>query len=525
MKKLISIIALIITATLSTFLVKSTDTDDIKEFLKKHKIIASKSDLYYSYDQISKKYPWGLVVKKQDEYFVTDLDGNKLNERGFKRIGSFDEYGVAKVETAENFVGLMNNQGDLVAETLYDKIGHFAEDHLAIVEKRIPYNSQGNSGQIRYKSREGLVRRSGEFVVRPEYANITYLEDVGLYHIDYYFYQENLGSKESLFSARYGWLDNATYDSIGKFKDGLAIVKTKNHSGLINQDGSIVIPPIYRTVFEESEGLIRVDTERETAFFDVKGNIVLPFSKHRGGLFNYGVSIVHSPNRPRKVALMDKTGRFLSDYIYENIKPFKFYSELDQVLAIAEPLNSRFVGIIDTTGKFVIEPKYSQINYDQKGFFSTMTYVFSTDRSAATKKFRYLIDIQGNEYVDLGTTNPDVDKPEGIGKLGIVSQSRGVIAKPVYDDVRAVFSDTISVQQNELWGIINSDNDPLLPIKYQAINIISTSFAMVKQKGLWGVVNPQDNKVIVPMDYDALEYLSLTQINAKKHNKWRVIDI
>ncbi|MFQ3229051.1 MAG: hypothetical protein ACI9DO_000409, partial [Reinekea sp.] len=302
MKKIAIVVVLTLMAGLIAVFVKDMDSSKVNALLKEYKIIASKSDLYYSYDQITKKHPWGLVVKNEGLYFITDLDGNLLNEQGFKRIGSFDGYGMAEVESSEGLLGLINSQGEIILEALYDDINKFGEDQLAIVETRIPYGDQHGTQQVRYKSREGLIDRSGRFVIEPEFFNITYLEDINLYNVDYFHYQESLGSKESLFSASSGWLENATYDDIGKFKDGLAIVTKNKQSGLINQDGSIVIPPIYRNVFEVSEGLIRVDTERETAFFDVTGNIVIPFSDHRGGIFNHGVSIVYPPKSNRKVA-------------------------------------------------------------------------------------------------------------------------------------------------------------------------------------------------------------------------------
>ncbi|WP_028672541.1 WG repeat-containing protein [Saccharospirillum impatiens] len=394
MKKTGLILFLVATVFLTARFATTVDRETVTQFLKDYKIIASKPDIYYSYDRISKTYPWGLIAKKDDVYFMTDPDGNKINERGFQKIGSFNDYGLAEVENSEGMVGLINTAGELIADTAYYDINPFGEDELAIVEVLIPYDSSGSgdSQQVSYKGREGLISTAGELVVEPEYFNITYREDVALYHINYYYYGEKLGSRNSLFSATDGWLENSTYDSIGKFENGVAVVTKDGLDGLIDTKAETIIPPMYNNVFEASEGLLRVDnTDDQSAFFDIEGNIVIPFRDYRIPThFKHGISIVLSPDSNfsrRKAALMDRTGEMLTDYIYDDFEPFNHYEDIDRVLTMAGPHGSRFNGLIDTAGNYVVAPKYSDIEYDKAGYFRTVTFVFSEERNTPTKKF------------------------------------------------------------------------------------------------------------------------------------------
>ncbi|WP_028672542.1 WG repeat-containing protein [Saccharospirillum impatiens] len=125
----------------------------------------------------------------------------------------------------------------------------------------------------------------------------------------------------------------------------------------------------------------------------------------------------------------------------------------------------------------------------------------------------------------MGFSNPNGDKPDSIGKLGILDNNRTIISEPVYDDVRPEYDSTILVKQGQQWGVVNNQNETLLPIEYQAIDIITSTFSLVKLNNRWGVFDLQEGELILPIEYDELEYLSLTQINARKNNQWSIVDI
>lgn len=533
MKKILVYTLAFLTLGALSFIASNVDSRAVNDLLKRYKIIASKPDVYYSYDQISRTYPWGLVAKTGDDYYLTDLDGNKLNERGFRRIHSFDEYGLAKVENNDRLVGLISSRGELIADTLYNDIEPFGEDQLAIIERQVPYTSNSSASenqQVHYKHREGLIDITGNLVIEPEYFNLTYLEQPELYLIDYYYYTENLGSRRSLYSATKGWLENATFDSIGPFKDGVSIVTKNGRDGLINTNADIVIPPIYDTIFEASEGLMRVDNaDGQSAFFNREGVSVIPFRDYRNPThFKHGVSVVLSPksNRMRRqYALMDREGTLLTDYVFGTVEPFSYYEDINSVLAVAGPHNSRFRGLIDTTGNYIVEPKYSDIEYDKRGYFRTKTYVFSEDRSTSTQSFYYFVDLEGRDFVELSYQNPTGSKPDGLEKLGILDNERNIIAEPMYDDVRPVFDNSIKVQQGQRWGVVNRRNETLLPIDYQAIEIISPSMVFLSKGGQWGAYDLSANRLILPIEYDELAYVSLTQINARQDEQWSIVEV
>ena len=498
---------------------------EIIEVLKEYKIISSIEDREFLPNQITKTFDWGFIIRDKNLYKIANKEGKILTQSGFKWMPKFSKVGIAIIQNSESKYGLINTKGEYLLDTIYQKITDFNDFGLAIVSKDNPYKT--NNGQTSSRRTKGLIDIKGQFKIKPEYFNITYLEDLEIYIIDHHSYQQSKSPlKKSLYSASKGWVENATYDSIGKFKNNLAIVRKDKKQGVINKDGDVVIPLLYEYVFEETEGLIRVSKDKLTAFFDTKGNIVLPFKDNRAGSFNHGVSIVYSKtgnySHP-ELALMNKDGITITDYIFSTIKPFTYYEDIDKTLAFAKPLKSRFGGLIDTAGNYVVKPKFSNINVDKGGYFNASYSVFN--KKSGTQTLSYLIDTSENLYIDIDHKNPDTSKPEGLGKIGLLNRNRQVITEPIYDDAIALYSNTIKVKKGLYWGIVNSKNDILLPIEFQKINIITPEIALVKAKNKWGVHDIQNGKVSIPLEYQEIEVLSLNKIRALKGNKWKTINL
>lgn len=507
-----------------------TDSDKvlIEDKLKEYKIISSRSENSHKFDRVVKHYPWGMIAEKERLLFIADLQGNLLNQSGFKKIDSFNNFDIARVTGINSKYGLLNKKGILIADPIYSKIRKFKTDGLAIVETMTPDStSVNNPNNISHKRSVGIIDTNGKYVVKPEYFNIEYIDDISLYKINHSHFSKN-NPRNSLFSAGKGWVENASYQSIGKFMEGIAIVDKAGKKGVIDRNAEIVIPAIYESVHELKEGLIRVFNDRQTAFFDSKGNIVIPFKKLHANSFEHGVSIVDSQASNftnRKIGLMNKSGKLITGYDFSKIDPFVYYKELDQVLAKAKPINSRFMGIINTAGEYIIKPKYSNLKYDKKGYFAATLYVFGKNSKSKTEKLNYLVDLKGNTFIDTDNSNPNIKKPDPIGKIGILNHERNIISEPYYDDARTLFSNAIAVKESGKWGVINNKNVVIIESKYQDIKLPTPSIALLKSKGLWGILDLKTKKLTLPIEYQEIKVESINQVKAKQGGKWHNLKI
>lgn len=257
------------------FIISGCSESEITNKLKEHYIISSVNDREFSENQIIRTYDWGYIIKDDGAYKLTNKEGKILTLEGFKWEPRFDEGGISIVKNNDSKYGMIDTKGKILIDTIYHKIDPFNEDGLAIITK---YNSTTNqSGKTSNKRVQGLVNRKGEFVVNPEFFNIKYISELGIYNINHHSYQQSeFPLKESLFSASKGWIKNGSYDAIGKFKSGLAIVSQNNIKGVINKHGELIIPISYKYISIE-DNLIKIKKERKTAHFDLNGKMTSTF--------------------------------------------------------------------------------------------------------------------------------------------------------------------------------------------------------------------------------------------------------
>ncbi len=525
MKNILYILLTVYIATLFTAC-SEIDLPNTKGKLKEFKIIPHKPEGLETYDKIVKRYSWGLITQKDDLLYITDSLGIKLNKKGFKNINKFNEFNITTVQNTESKYGLVNIKGEVIADTIYSKIHKFKPDKLAVIELQIPHQNTSNDS-ISYSTKKGIISTKGEVRIKPEYFNIGYNDEINIYKVTHHHYREK-NPKVSLFSSDLGWIDNASFDQIGKFIEGVAIVHKSGKNGLIDRHGNIVIPTLYRTITGPEEGLLRVFDNKNTAFFDTSGNIIIPFNNYSALPFNNGVSIVHSAkstiSRPR-IGLMDKTGIFIKGFEFSKVGPFTFYKDLNKVLAKASPINNLSTGLINTSGEYIFKPMYRDIRPDKQGFFRVTMFNWDKKANSNTKKSFYLVNVDGQVFIDTEQPNPNIKKPDGIDKIGILDLNRKIVSKPIYDNARATYSNTIAVSENGKWGIVNNLNDVIVPIQYQEIEIITPSIALIKENGKWGILNTKNNVLTLPIEYQELKVLSLTQVTAKKNNQWSTINL
>lgn len=154
------------------------------------------------------------------------------------------------------------------------------------------------------------------------------------------------------------------------FKEGMAKFgsKTDNKAGFINRDFEIVIPAVYSSASDFSEGLAAVaDPNENLIYIDKSGNTILEtdydyysvsydtmrFFKDSIDSYSFHEGVAFLPKVRSKTATsnyyIDKSGNIVIDNIYG--------STFSQGLAPAMDENGN-VGFIDKTGTFVIPAQY-----------------------------------------------------------------------------------------------------------------------------------------------------------------------
>lgn len=116
---------------------------------------------------------------------------------------------------------------------------------------------------------------------------------------------------------------SAKYDHIGKFYNGVAIVKLYGKFGAINSEGKEIIKP---------------EWDKISAFG------------------NDGIAYVHKFGL---VGLINTQGKIIAEPVYDHIGMFRGGRAV---------MKKNFKeGIIDLTGKVLVEPKYDNLHVDENG--------------------------------------------------------------------------------------------------------------------------------------------------------------
>jgi WG containing repeat len=296
------------------------------------------------------------------------------------------------------------------------------------------------------------------------------------------------------------------YDFIFTFVDGFAVVANghfyNGEKGVINTEGKVIIPVLYKIIYFLSEGHFLVyKNYNECAFFDTEGketspnirvinahNAITPLKEGLArmeasygnfvfidatgkqainqvfttvGMFCDGLARVQ--DNLGKWGFIDKTGAVVIARKYQYVQDFK-----EGIAAVAIPSGERdyIWGYINTKGEEIVAPQYLSASYFHEG------------RAVVTKDF-------GNynyEYYLLDTTGNIVEKLSGYANMYGHNYH-------------------IKAGRNGKEGVISTQNEILLPFEYDSISHDFCGVRIVQKDGLSGVID-MNNKIVVPPMYD-----------------------
>lgn len=243
-----------------------------------------------NYD-FAKPFSEGLaVVMKDNEYSYIDTKGNKVIKLKKSQTGeSFSDGLAAIIENGK--YGFIDKKGEIVIPISFDcgdVMGEASEFHdgVAIVSKN---------------DKEFYIDKNGKEISFGEYHPLVFVDGIAMVYKDnkYGFIDKNgkevvpcIYDEASDFSEGYavGKKDgkcividkkgnevlSLNYDGISSFKNGLCCVYSKDDnsllSGYIDVHGKEIIPCIYNSFNDFSEGLALVEKDGIYGFVDMDGN-------------------------------------------------------------------------------------------------------------------------------------------------------------------------------------------------------------------------------------------------------------
>ncbi len=454
-------------------------------------IAPGKYSNYYGYNENFKLF----IVGTGDSLGVINANGKEIINPIYSRI-DIDKGGLIRVQVGEYY----NEEGKPDP-----KFGILSKEGKWLVEAKYDYLGSLSSG-----------------LIRANIGGYAYLDGDGTFSGEY---DEITGGKWGFIDAKGKVKIPFEFTYARDFNDGLAKVYVggSNDDWLydgswtyINAKGEPFISKEYMVASENINGLFIISktiTQRESDGYDTwnvdqttyglsntKGEILIQptYSNIKIVAEKYIILMQEDTNYNVSNDLLDFDLKMLREGLSEvEVIEIGRYDSLNAIYFKVK-VDSLF-GIIDTTGVYVVEPIYSDIQKDgnynyfvRKGGEITIDY-YSTTK--VYNGFAGIVDYEGNEVLPM-----EFDE---------------ILRSETYDGLPAHIA-----RKSGKWGVLNSEYVAIIPFKYDtllSINMWSSDphLFVAKYNGKWGVIDIKDT-VIIDLKFDVIEnseYLREDMIN------------
>lgn len=354
-------------------------------------------------------------------------------------------------------------------------------------------------------------------------------------------------------NGKYGFIDQSgrlvidcKYDYAEDFCDGFAAVSTggfldmednyvEGKWGFIDKSGKVVVPIIYNMVWDFSEGLAAVAGDG-LGFVDTAGKLVIPQSycylmteEYR---FSNGLAVVTTGDFESPVfSVVDQTGKAAFDFKYDYAR-LSGYSEGMLVVAVdgwwgtggsyylGRSYNDARYGFIDTYGNEIVAPAYDYAC----DFHDGIAVVWKDGKWGA-------IDINGDVVIPIIYTDACINGSDGLlcvcnddGKWGYVDYAGNAVTGFIFDYCNQFYEGYATNSINEKWGALDTSGKTVIPFKYDNPWNFSEGFvrARLVDGGKWGYMDTRGNIAVDPV-YQAASDFSDGVAVVKKDDKFGVI--
>lgn len=249
------------------------------------------------------------------------------------------------------------------------------------------------------------------------------------------------------------------------FTEGLAAVEVDGKYGFINKDGRLVIPPKYYWANSFTEGLATVQADDSYQIIDRDGAVVVTLDKAFTDVQVFSCGLAAVEVNSKKYGFIDTTGKMVIEPMFGFVTPF---SDGLAIATIAEDEDEDEederdkkvkeepkIGIIDTKGRFVMAPRYDEVENYSEGVMPVKKdgrwrFVDNTGADAVLLRedFEYVYPlIEGRAIVLIG------------GKFGAIDKAGNLIIDARFDNL-CVFSDGLAyARTGNTHGFINTSGN------------------------------------------------------------------
>lgn len=464
-----------------------------------------------NYNTEAKEYETKVLNEKREQ-IITGYSNIQAIPASSTADGIPFENTVLKYKK-DNKYGLMSLEGKEITDAIYDEIASITYKEGMLLVKR--------------DGKYGIININGKIVIKPEYDNIT---------VDNY-YDVSTGYQRTGFIVcsikdegyRYGYVDyrgkkilDTIYTEIERvtdfedekdiyivaYKDGQAgllknrklildyeyediiyyayndvfIVQRNGKQGIADRKGNIKIDTKYTNISFGGIYVNAVDESGETQILDLDGNVVTDGYIAKMPTEDGQHFIVYNEEGIYKI--IDNNGNIVVDRSYTNIEEIA-----NNYYIVA---NNRNNGIIDLTGKSLVELRYNSIvKLDN-------TELLQANISATSTVSL----INKNMQIVVTMDNASIDVEDGYIRLYSETEDKyfdyagnELSAKDVFPN-----NTMYAQEENGKWGFVDQNGNTKVAYDYDMVTELNEyGFAGIKKDGKWGVIDENGQVVQEPI--------------------------
>lgn len=434
---------------------------------------------------------------------------------------------------------------------------------------------------VRSDNMYGAINRFGEIILPVEYPSLVLKDGDILVCNDTTF--DSLG-RTVVSNGSLTVPINDCYKSARLLDNNLIVAKKDDYWGCVNLSMREILPFIYESIDAHERAFIvsrkNLDSDSlEYGVVDIQNNIIVPFSDVEEMVFDKGLFIFKKDNLYG--AYSDK-GILICDASYEKLEGLNgflikvgrsdveydggedWYTERvvtrwgliniagEEVLPsdykeIEEKGDSgfiqikqfRYVGLLDATGKIVLEPKYYQIGdfVDSYSIVLGPISVYDKNRKVVKAKAYGVIDGALNEVIPCCFNSIEYEKETGMfktesgyklkdGRFVCNLGNKKILVPSVYKYCRDFYDDrAITVKLNNpgfKYGMIDSTGKDVLPPIFDGLLRYDNGLYRFRLNDLYGIIN-REGAIILDNQYSGIgifdDGLALITINQAVPNE------
>ena len=306
----------------------------------------------------------GIFIGKKSAYDFYDYTGKKLNAESYYAVVNFSG-GIAALQ-------LSSTSTPYLADKNFKKIKDLNINFIGPYSEGLAYANNTKNGMVYYLDKTGNEAFSlsakegskcvGELISIKDSNSRFYIVNKKGKPINTKTWEQLGGFSEGLAlikdNGKWGFIDMAgnkiidtKYDAASSFTKGAAMVNLGNKIFLINKKGEAIDGIQYDAAGNPGNGTFPVQKDKLVGLVDSKGNIVIDF-KYTSILYMSEERVWAS--KDGKWGLLDNKGKALTEFIYQGA--YDFESGFSRVV-----INDK-TGIVNKLGKIVVPAAYKSLS-------------------------------------------------------------------------------------------------------------------------------------------------------------------